>query len=88
VGDPEQPRAQVEVALLVLQRRVRLGHRALQRVARVLVVVQDRAAVAVQRLVMALVERSERRGVAAHRARPQNGSATQLPDGKCRGYRG
>jgi hypothetical protein len=67
VRDPEQPRAQLEVPLLVAQGRQSLGHRALQRIARILVVVQDRPAVAVQRLVMALVHGRQRRVVATGR---------------------
>jgi hypothetical protein len=59
VGDPEQPRAQLDVPRLVLQRREGERHRALQRVLRVVIVVQDRAAVAIQGLVMAFVNRSE-----------------------------
>ena len=54
-----------------LQRREAPWHRALQRILRVLVVVQDRAAVAIQRLVMAQVERRERRRVPARRPRAQ-----------------
>ena len=73
VGDPEQPRAQLEVAPLVAQGRQRLGHRALQRIARVLVVVQDRAAVAIEGLVMALVHRRQRRRVRTRRLRAQRG---------------
>ncbi len=68
VGDPEQPRAQLEVAPLLLQRREGAREGALQRVLRVLLVAQDRAAVAVQRLVMAFVGRRERDRVATGRA--------------------
>ena len=64
-------------ARLVLQRRERPRHRALQRVLRVLLVAQDRAAVAVQRLVMALVDRRERRRVATRRARAQRALAPE-----------
>jgi hypothetical protein len=63
VGDPEQPRPQLEVALLVAQGLQGLGHRALQRIARVLLVVQDRPAVAIEGLVKALVHRRQGRVV-------------------------
>jgi hypothetical protein len=65
VGDTEQPRAHIEVAFLEPQCRERLGHRALQRVARLLVVAEERAAIAIQRAVVALVHRRERRSTAA-----------------------
>jgi hypothetical protein len=65
MGDAEQPRAHLEIAFLEPQRRVRLGHRALQRVARLLVVAEERAAIAIQRTMVALVHRRERRSAAA-----------------------
>ena len=61
--------ATLEVPLLGLQSRKRLLERALQRIARILVVVHDRAAVAIQRLVMAAVDRRKPRRVPAHRTR-------------------
>ena len=78
VRDPEQPGPQLEVPLLVAQGRQGLGHGALQRIARVLVVVQDRPAVAIQRLVMALVHRRQCRVVATGRLRAQRKSAPPL----------
>ena len=71
VGDPEQPGSEIEVASLVLKRRKRARDGVLQRVLRVLFVAHDRPAVAIQRLVMALVDGGEGRRV--RRRRPANG---------------
>ena len=60
VGDPEEPRAQGGVAAAEAERGEGIRQRGLQRVLRVGVVAHDRAAVAVQRLVVALVERGKR----------------------------
>jgi hypothetical protein len=65
VDDPEEPRPQLEVPPLVLERGERPDHRALQGVLGVMVVAQDRAAVAVEVLVVALIDRRERLGAAA-----------------------
>jgi hypothetical protein len=87
VGDAEEPRAHLEVAPLALQRRERSSHRALQCVARVLVVSEDRSAVAVQRLVVALVEDRERLRVARGRKRAQHRIAPE-PQHRSGGHRG
>src|SRR5579875_287646 len=60
VGDPVQPGPQRRRAPLLAKRGQRSGERRLQRVLRVLVVAENRAAVAVQRLVVALVDDRER----------------------------
>jgi len=65
VRDAEQPRPQLEIAFLEAQRRERLGHRALQCVARLLVVAEERAAVPIQRAMVALVHRRECGGAPA-----------------------
>jgi hypothetical protein len=69
VGDPEEPRTQRHVGLVTPKGFPRLGHRVVQGLAGVVVVAQARSAVAVQRLVMTLVDRSERLRVAARRHR-------------------
>src|SRR4051812_11379577 len=75
--DPEQPRTQIEVASFVLQRGVGTRHRALQRVLRVLVVAQDRAAVAIELVVMTLVGDREGRSVATNVPRAEAVGAAQ-----------
>jgi non-canonical (house-cleaning) NTP pyrophosphatase len=60
VGDPKQPRTQRRIALAALQRGKRARQRRLERVLGVGIVVQDRTAVAIQVLVIALVDRRER----------------------------
>jgi hypothetical protein len=77
VSYAEQPWPQLEVALLVAQGGEGAGHGALHRVARVLVVLEDRPAVAVQRLVMTLVQGRERPRVALRGPRPQHRLAPQ-----------
>jgi hypothetical protein len=67
VRDPEEPRTQRHVGLVTPKGLPRLGHRVVQGIAGVVVVAQDRSAVAIQRLVMTLVDRSERLRVAARR---------------------
>ncbi len=85
VRHTEQPRPQLEVAFLRGQCPVGLDHRVLQRVLRVLLVAQDREAVAVQLLVMAVVQLGERR-FAAHVARAQaRGPAQTQSEGALRG---
>jgi hypothetical protein len=80
--DPEQPRAQLEVPPLLPERSERPGHRALQRVLRILVVAQQRPAVPVQRLVVALIDLRER-GFAVARA-----GRRATPDAQERGETG
>ena len=77
VRDAEEPRAKRRVAAAVRERDERADHRRLQRVLRVRVVAQDRAAVAVERLVIALVDR--RRTRARRRARPSPPAARRRP---------
>lgn len=60
VDDPEQPGSDGEIALADAKRDERARHRVLKHVLRLLGVAQDRAAVAEERLVMALVELGER----------------------------
>src|SRR5579859_312424 len=60
VGDPVQPGPQRRVALTLAQRLERLGEGRLERVLSVRVLADDRPAVAVQRLVIALVDGRER----------------------------
>ncbi len=60
VRDPKQPRTQRRVALPTPQRHKRARERRLQRVLRVGVLAHNRAAIAIKRLVIALVDRRER----------------------------
>jgi hypothetical protein len=60
VDDQEQPRSQRRVALPPLQRQERAGQRGLQSILRVGVVAHNRAAVAIQLPVIAVVDRRER----------------------------
>jgi hypothetical protein len=65
VRDPEQPRAQRDLAIVTPQCLPRLRHRVVHGVVRVLVMSEDRAAVAIQRPMMALVDGGEGGRVAA-----------------------
>jgi hypothetical protein len=71
VRDAEQPRAHRHVAAAAAQGLEGTRHRRLQRIAGILVVAQDRAAVAIQRLVMALEEHRERPRIARRGQRRQ-----------------
>ena len=72
MNDPEQPRPHREVALAGLERRERAHHCALQCILGVVLVANDRAAVAVQRLMMAVVEHREcARAAPRHEPREQ-----------------
>ena len=64
VRDPVEPRPQLDLALVALECPQRAQHRALQRVGRVVSVAQDRHAVAVELVVVAIEDRGERRAVA------------------------
>ena len=66
VRDPVQPGSQRDLARLARQRAIRLEHRGLQRVGGVVPVADDRVAVPVQRLMMALEDHREG-GLAAAR---------------------
>jgi hypothetical protein len=65
VADAEQPGPERSVALVLLKRGKRRGERRLQRILGVLIVAQHRTAVAIQRLVVALVQ--DREGALAAR---------------------
>jgi hypothetical protein len=56
VSYPEQPRPHGKVALLGAQRHERARHRALQCVLRIVLVAHDRPAVAIERLMVALIQ--------------------------------
>ncbi|HEX6713792.1 MAG TPA: hypothetical protein VF066_10415, partial [Thermoleophilaceae bacterium] len=71
VGDPKEPRAQRRLRLGAPKGLPRLRHRVVKGVTRVIRVPEDRAAVAIQRLVMALVDRPERLRVPTRRHRTQ-----------------
>jgi hypothetical protein len=64
VRDPEQPRLERDLAVLPGERAKRAHHRVLERVLGVLPVAEDRAAIAVQGLVVTVVDRGERRRIA------------------------
>jgi hypothetical protein len=71
VGDPEQPGLEPDRARLPSQAAQRRRHRVLQCVGRVLRVAEERAAVAVDGLVVALVDHRERALVAGGGQAPE-----------------
>ena len=81
VRDPEEPRPDLEVPLLLLEGGEGLRHGALQGVLGVLVVAQDRPRVAVELLVMAPVEGRERPLVPPQGERPQGRRPAQAVQG-------
>src|SRR5512134_1948134 len=89
VRDLEQPRAQRDLAALAWQRSQRAEHRALQRILGIVGIAEDRAAVTVEVLVVAVENRSERGRIAvrcsgrdpllAARPEPLPGAAVRDP---------
>jgi hypothetical protein len=71
MGDPKEPRAQRRLRLGAPKGLPRVRHRVVQGVSRVFRLPEDRAAVEIQRLPVALVDRPERVSVPARRHRTQ-----------------